>query len=109
MPHGDGALRRMRREVVPQPSLLGWAGAASADPVALRVDRDDVSTPEIEAVPAFAGRSGAASEVPEVAGCVRLAVFVVADHGVCDGLHAPPCRVVRLPEVVQRAAVVLQV
>src|SRR4051812_7041550 len=29
--------------------------------------------------------------------------------GVCDRLHAPPCRVVRLPEVVQRAAVVLQV
>ena len=80
VPVGKGARRRVGGEVLTQPQLLGRADAATADELALRVQRDHVPAADVVAVPALAAVAGEAAEIVEVAGRAarRVAVLVVA-------------------------------
>ena len=78
MPVGEGALRRVRREVGAEPLLLGRACAH----VDLGVQRHDVPAAEIVAVVALAGVAGGDAEVTEIARRPGLLIVVVARHRV---------------------------
>src|SRR5207302_4886901 len=78
VPVGEGALRRVRREVGAEPLLLGRACAH----VDLGVQRYDVPAAEIVAVVALAGVAGGDAEVTEIARRPGLLIVVVARHRV---------------------------
>ena len=121
VPVGQDALVRVRREVGRQPQALRRSWDAAADIAAIRVERDQVPGPDVEAVPALALCSGGGPEVVEVAGrpCIRAVaadrgrraargeVLVVAGDWVSDRLDATPCRIVGLLILGEAAAVML--
>ncbi len=106
VPHGDRAGGGMRREVLPQPLLLGRSRVAAADLRAVAVDHDQVPLAEVVAVVALRGIAGRRAEVVEVAAGVRRAVLVVADDRARARLEAAPGRAVAVGELPGRAVFV---
>src|SRR5439155_7356022 len=86
VPVGEGARRRVRREVGAEPLLLGRACAH----VDLGIQRHDVPAAEIVAVVALAGVAGGDAEVTEIARRPGLLVVMVARHRVSALAVAAP-------------------
>src|SRR5712664_4793464 len=66
VPIGEGAGRRMRREVRAQPFILGRTGLAAADGLALAVQHDDVPRTKFVAVIAGLQVTGSSAKIMKV-------------------------------------------
>src|SRR6266481_5436018 len=94
VPIGEGAGRRMRREVCAQPFILGRTGLAAADGQALAVQHDDVPFSEFVAIVAGLRVSRRLAEIVKVGRRSGRMKFVIAWSGPSAGFDAAPGLVV---------------
>src|SRR5215218_5817807 len=111
MPKRECASSRMRSKIGLQPLLLSRPGPTASHLRAIRVQRDDVPGPDVEAVIALPTRAGGRPEVVEIpARATRgIEVLVISDSWTDERLRATPGRVEHLQVLRERVVVVLVV
>src|SRR5215211_967361 len=106
VPERQRAAGRVGGQIGPQPALLLRTGLATADLVAVGVERDQMPASEVEAVPALAGLAGPWPEEPVVAAGVGGLVVVIARGRIGPVAEPTPARHIAARELVGRAVVV---
>src|SRR5687768_14337657 len=91
---GHGALRRMRRQILPQPLFLGRSGLAAADARTVGIQHDDVPAGIVVAIIALGGLAGRGAEVVVIAACSYSVIFVISDRGPRPRFMPAPRRLV---------------
>jgi hypothetical protein len=105
VPERQRAAGRVGCQIGPEPALLLRTGLATADLVAVGVERDQMPASQVEAVPALAGLAGPWSEEPVVAAGAGGLVVVVARSRIGPVAEATPARQLAARELAGRAVV----
>src|SRR5579862_2260668 len=99
MPVGDGAMRRMRSQIIAKPAFLRRSGVTAANLFAVAVKNDDVPCAKLVTVIAGPRITGSRAEVGKIGRRVLGVVLMIARRWTGAASEQTPGRAVTLCEV----------